>query len=85
MMANNEILKKQIIYRSMHRGTKEMDLLLGNFVKKHIDELNAAELKDLEKLLFTEDEVIYKWYFEKNSDNVIPKTKVSTMLKNFKL
>ena len=69
----------------MHRGTKEMDLLLGNFVKKYIDELNSTELKDLAKLLFTEDEVIYKWYFEKNSDNVIPKTKVSTMLKNFKL
>ena len=85
MMANNEILKKQIIYRSMHRGTKEMDLLLGNFVKKHINELNSTELQDLAKLLFTEDEVIYKWYFEKNSDNTIPITKVSTMLKNFKL
>ena len=85
MMANNEILKKQIIYRSKHRGTKEMDLLLGNFVKKHINELNSTELQDLAKLLFTEDEVIYKWYFEKNSDNTIPITKVSTMLKNFKL
>ena len=85
MMVNNEILKKQIIYRSMHRGTKEMDLLLGNFVRKYIDEFNSTELKDLANLLFTEDEVIYKWYFEKNSDNVIPKTKVSTMLKNFKL
>ena len=85
MMVNNEILKKQIIYRSMHRGTKEMDLLLGNFVRKYIDEFNSTELKDLANLLFTEDEVIYKCYFEKNSDNVIPKTKVSTMLKNFKL
>ena len=85
MTANNEILKKQIIYRSMHRGTKEMDLLLGNFVRKYIDEFNSTELKDLANLLFTEDEVIYKWYFEKNLDNVIPKTKVSTMLKNFKL
>ena len=84
-MVNKEILKKQIIYRSMHRGTKEMDLLLGNFVRKYIDELNGAELKDLANLLFTEDEVIYKWYFEKNLDNIIPKTKVSTMLKNFKL
>ena len=84
-MINKEILKKQIIYRSMHRGTKEMDLLLGNFVKKHIDELNAAELKDLEKLLFTEDEVIYKWYIEKNSNGLIPKTNVSIMLNNFKL
>ena len=84
-MTNKEILRKKIIYRSMHRGSKEMDLLLGNFVKKHINELNSTELQDLAKLLFTEDEVIYKWYFEKNSDNTIPITKVSTMLKNFKL
>jgi len=84
-MTNKEILKKQIIYRSMHRGTKEMDLLLGNFVKKYVDEFNINELKDLEKLLFIEDEVIYKWYIKKNSDRLIPKTKVSMMLKNFKL
>ena len=84
-MTNKEILKKQIIYRSMHRGTKEMDLLLGNFVKKHIDMFNSTDLRDLEKLLFIEDEIIYKWYFEKNSDIPISNTKVSTMLKNFKL
>jgi len=84
-MTNKKILKKQIIYRSTHRGSKEMDLLLGNFVKKHIDKLNDIELNDLAKLLFIEDEIIYKWYFKKNSNNVIPKTKVSMMLKNFKL
>ena len=84
-MVNKEILKKQIIYRSMHRGTKEMDLLLGNFVKKYVKEFNITELKDLEKLLFMEDEIIYKWYIEKNSNKTIPKTKVSIMLKNFKL
>ena len=84
-MTNKEILKKQIIYRSMHRGTKEMDLLLGNFVKKHIDKLDSNELMDLDKLLFIEDETIYKWYFENNSNNSIPNTKVSAMLKNFEL
>ena len=84
-MTNKKILKKQIIYRSTRRGSKEMDLLLGNFVKKHIDKLNDIELNDLAKLLFIEDEVIYKWYFKKNSNNVIPKTKISMMLKNFKL
>ena len=85
MMLNKEILKKKIIYRSIHRGTKEMDLLLGNFVKKYIDEFNVDELKDLEKLLFIEDDVIYKWYVKKNSEKLVPKTKVSMMLKNFKL
>ena len=47
-MTNKKILKKKIVYRAVHRGTKEMDLLLGNFVKKHIDEFNDTELKDLE-------------------------------------
>ena len=84
-MTNKKILKKQIIYRSTRRGSKEMDLLLGNFVKKHIDKLDSNELKDLDKLLFIEDEVIYKWYFENNPNNIIPDTKVSSMLKNFKL
>ena len=84
MMANKEILKKKIIYRSMHRGTKEMDLLLGNFVKKYIEEFKFNELKDLEQLLFIEDEIISKWYFEKDLKNSIPNTKVSVMLKKFK-
>ena len=84
-MTNKEILKKKIIYRSIHRGTKEMDLLLGNFVKRYIHELDINELNDLEKLLSLEDEVIYKWYIEKNLKQVIPDTKVSMMFKKFKL
>ena len=84
-MTNKEILKKQIIYRSMHRGTKEMDLLLGNFVNKYIDKLDSDELSDLDKLLFIDDEIIFKWYFENNSNNIIPNTKIASMLKNFKL
>ena len=84
-MTNKEILKKQIIYRATHRGTKEMDILLGNFVKKYIEEFNDNELQDLEKLLFIEDEIIYNWYFKRNFNNNISNTKVSLMLKNFKL
>ena len=36
-MINIDELKKKIIYRSNYRGTKEMDKLLGKFVKKYID------------------------------------------------
>jgi len=84
-MTNKEILKKQIIYRSSHRGTKEMDLLLGNFVKKFINDFNDTELQDLKSLLFIEDEIIYNWYLKKNSKDKIPINKVSKMLKNFKI
>ena len=84
-MTNKEILKKQIIYRSTHRGTKEMDLLLGNFVKKNINIFSDSELKDLENLMIIEDEILQKWYFEENDNELIPINKVSQMLKKFKI
>ena len=84
-MTNKEILKKQIIYRSSHRGTKEMDLLLGNFVKQNIDRFTNSELRDLEKLMEIEDEILQKWYFEKSNENLISFNKVTEMLKEFKL
>ena len=84
-MTNKEILKKQVIYRSTHRGTKEMDLLLGSFVKKNIDKFSESEINQLEKLLKIDDEIIQKWYFEKNQKDTVPNNKVTQRLKNFKL
>ena len=69
----------------MHRGTKEMDFLLGNFVKTYINKFDSNELHDLNKLLFLEDDIIFSWYFENSFNKVIPKSKVSKLLKNFKL
>ena len=83
-MTNKEILKKQIIYRSTHRGTKEMDLLLGNFVKKNIGKFTDSELKDLENLLEIDDEILQKLFFGKNNENLVPLNKISKMFKEFK-
>ena len=84
-MTNKEILKKQIIYRSNHRGIKELDLLLGNFVNKYINVLNNKDLMDLMDILLIEDEIIHKWYIEKKSNNPALNTNVSVMLKNFRV
>ena len=83
-MINKEILIKQIIYRSTHRGTKEMDLLLGSFVKKNVYSFTYDDLNDLLHLLSIDDKVIFNWYTKKNVNN-IPKTRVSKMLKDFKM
>ena len=85
MINNNKILKKQIVYRSKHRGTKEMDILLSAFVSKYIEKLDFNELNDLNNILFIEDEILHKWYFEDNLNQNVPITKVSKMLKGFKL
>ena len=84
-MKNKKNLINQIIYRSTRRGTKEMDILLGNFVKKYINKFNENELSDLDKILNFDDEVLYQWYFDKNNNELIKNNKVTKMLKEFKL
>ena len=84
-MINKEVLKKQIIYRSTHRGSKEMDILLGNFVKKYVDNLTDEDLATLDSILKIEDEILYRWYFEKNNSGKIPNNKISELLKKFKI
>ena len=56
MSANKEKLKNKIIYRASYRGTKEMDILMSNFVKSLIDDLNFSELKELDFLVNLDDE-----------------------------
>ncbi len=68
-----------------HRGTKEMDLLLGNFVKKNINILTDNELIDLKKLTYIEDNILMKWYFENSNKDQVPVNKVTKMFKKFKL
>ena len=78
-------LKKKILYRSEHRGTKEMDLLLSNFVKKYVNSLNESELCELELLLNIDDEVLYKWYLNNEKTTSIPENSITKKLKEFKI
>ena len=84
-MDNFDILKKKILYRSNHRGSKELDLLLSNFVKKYIDSFNEVELKELDSLLNVDDEILYKWYFNLDTKTLVTKNKITKKLKEFKL
>jgi antitoxin CptB len=84
-MNNINLLKKKILYRSEHRGTKEMDLLLGNFVNKYINEFDIVELNQLDDLLNFDDDNLFKWYLNKKDKIKIPNNKVSNLLKNFKI
>jgi antitoxin CptB len=82
-MTNNDLLKKQILYRASHRGSKEMDLLLTNFVNKYINTFDSLQLNDLDQLLSIDDETIYNWYFKKKGSDQIVSNTVSKMLGGF--
>jgi len=80
-----DVIKRKIKYRSKYRSIKEMDLLLGNFVKKYIDIFDYNELLSLYEILEKDDDDIFKWYIGKEENINILKNKVSDTLKKFKL
>ena len=80
-----EKFKKKLIYRSNYRGTKEMDILLSNFVKKHIDKFDESQLNELDKFLDFEDNVILNYYHHGIAEKNIDKNKISKIFKKFLL
>ncbi len=82
-MINIDELKKKIIYRSNYRGTKEMDKLLGAFVKKYINDLSDDDLVKLEKLLNIDDSNLYKFLNGLETDFIFEKNNVTDLFKKF--
>jgi antitoxin CptB len=52
---------KQLRYRSWHRGTREMDLLMGSFADAHIATFAPDQLAIYEAKLELSDPDLYNW------------------------
>ena len=59
--------KKEILYRSMHRGCKETDFLISGYVEGNIDNLTDSELLVLKDLILEDDLMIYEWVLGKKN------------------
>ena len=53
--------QRRILFRSWHRGMREMDLVLGRFVDAEIARLSESELDDYERLLEAQDRDVFSW------------------------
>ncbi|WOH78286.1 succinate dehydrogenase assembly factor 2 [Bradyrhizobium sp. BEA-2-5] len=51
--------RKRLLFRCWHRGTREMDLILGRFADATIGELSDHELGELEHLIEVPDPDLY--------------------------
>ena len=69
-----KVVRKRLSIRSWRRGTKELDLILGQFSDKNLKELKISELKLYEKFLSNDDYLIYNWLFSKEDSPKIFKS-----------
>jgi antitoxin CptB len=53
--------RRKLLFRSWHRGIREMDLIMGRFADAWIERLSAPELDEYEQLIQVPDPELYAW------------------------
>lgn len=53
--------RRQLLFRSWHRGTRELDLLLGSFADKYLPSFTSSELDEYEQIIEQSDPDLYDW------------------------
>ena len=52
---------QRLLFRSWHRGTRELDLLLGSFADAHLSNFTDEQLDRYETLLSLSDPDLFGW------------------------
>jgi antitoxin CptB len=68
-MSGNDLdmRRRRALWRATHRGSKEMDVLLGRFAEQAVDGMNAAEIAVFERLIDAPDPAIENCVLEGHS------------------
>ncbi|MBP9868236.1 MAG: succinate dehydrogenase assembly factor 2 [Alphaproteobacteria bacterium] len=53
--------RKRLGFRAWHRGTREMDLLMGSFADRNLANFGEKELAEFEEILCCNDPDVYDW------------------------
>ena len=56
-----ETRRRRAAFRAAHRGTKEMDLLMGRFAEAHLAAMSEGMLVEFERLLEVPDTDLQRW------------------------
>jgi antitoxin CptB len=58
---DREVRRRRIRFRAWHRGTRELDLIIGGFADAALAGLSDAELDQFEHLLDLPDPLVFAW------------------------
>ena len=56
-----ELRRKRLLWRSSHRGIREMDLLMGGFARSRLPAMTENELNAFEALIELPDQDLLSW------------------------
>lgn len=60
-MTSDDTRRRRALYRAQHRGTKEMDFLLGRYAEARLTAMTPADMTSFEELLALPDPQLQGW------------------------
>ena len=77
--------RRRVRFRAWHRGTKEMDLVLGPYADAHVGALDTAGLDRLEALMEEADTDLLKWVMGQETPPATTDLELLARLVDFRL
>ncbi len=56
-----QLVRRRGIYRAWHRGTKELDFILGHFCDAHVHQFDGPRLELFETVMAYEETELQQW------------------------
>ena len=60
-----DVRRRRAMYRAAHRGTKEMDALIGRYADAKLPGIGDSALENFERLLAVADPILQAWIWDK--------------------
>ncbi len=67
MTGDFEVRLRRAAYRAAHRGTKEMDALVGRYADAKLSTFDDGQLEQFERFLAVADPTLQSWIFGNES------------------
>jgi antitoxin CptB len=64
-----DLRRRKLLFRSWHRGLREMDLILGGFADARVAQLEEGELSEFERWIDVPDRDLLAWV---TGEEVVP-------------
>ena len=77
--------RRQLRFRSWHRGTKEADLLLGTFADRYLESFDRPRLERYAQLLEVADPDLWDWLVGREPTPPEYETDIMQLLRQHKL
>ena len=78
-----EIRRRRAAWRAAHRGTKELDLLIGRFAEARLTGMDAEALAAFERFLAVADPTLQEWLLAPRKEPAAEHAEIVAAIRGF--